>query len=331
MCSSVENHPTLTSKLLKTLFPPSPDTQLYVFVAPIILSAWHAGLHVTRSYRKHLGLGLALALLATSVGLALHATLAHDVWLQYFGEGNFYYYYVKPWIRAPPYILGMILGLILHHMITDEAGTKIMAKLKNAKVLPTWACCIALTTSLGIMCALVFPIASYFDTDHEVPPITTTHSAGWTRSETIAYNTLRFTAWGVALFLMMLPVVLGRLPLITEILGGHVWAPFAKLTFGAYLIHMLYPQALLTSIDNSSPYYNTSLTLNMWLVFAVGSYFWSLVLYLLVEAPAQGLLKVLMGSLRGGGREKIKRKLTGVEDPRETEVKSKVFSPRSLP
>ena len=29
--------------------------------------------------------------------------------------------------------------------------------------------------------------------------------------------------------------------------------------------------------------------------------------------------------------EKIKRKLTGVEDPRETEVKSKVFSPRSLP
>jgi len=292
------------------------DMQLYIFVAPIILIAWHHGFYLqslTR-YRKSMGFSLVTVMSLVSVGLACYTTIKKDVWLQYFGEGNFYYYYVKPWIRAPPYVLGLLLGLIFHHCTAEELGKSRMEYLK--KQFPKWACVLALTFSVGILSALVFPIASYFNTEYEVPPITTTHSAGWSRDGVIAYNTVKFFAWGLALFALVLPTAMGRLAIVTELLSGHIWGPFAKLTYGAYLIHMLYPQALLTSTDNNTAYYHSGNTLGMWLIFTLGSYFWAAILFLVVEAPFGNLQKLIMSTIARGSSKgdnatpQVKRKVT---------------------
>ena len=318
------------------------DMQLYIFVAPVIIAAWHHGLYLKPllRFRKAVSTGASCTMIVLSIGLAAYTTIKRDVWLQYFGEGNFYYYYVKPWIRAPPYILGLLLGLVFHDFTNEEVGKKRLAHLK--KNIPSWVWVSLFGLSLSILCLLVFPISTYYDTDHEIPPITTTHSAGWDRDAVIVYNTFKFFAWGLALFLLVLPTCLGRLSLVTEILGGHIWAPLAKLTYGkfrihpllffsryvfsdksfpcflfttlvgAYLIHMLYPQALLTSTDATTFYYHTSHTLGMWLVFTVGSYFFAFVLYMVVEAPFGALQKFMMQPAARSSK-RLKRKLTDVQ------------------
>ena len=299
------------------------DMQLYIFVAPIVISAWHHGLYLgpLLRHKKAVGVTIATAMIAVSMALAAYTTIERDVWLQYFGEGNFYYYYVKPWIRAPPYILGLLLGLLLNDFVMEEKGREWAGYLKTK--VPSWASMVLFGVSMTTLCLLVFPIASYYDTDHVIPPVTTTHSAGWTREGTIVYNTVKFAAWGAAIFLLLLPTCLGKLKLVTELLGGHIWAPLAKLTYGAYLIHMLYPQALLTSTDATTAYYHTAYTLGMWLVFTVGSYFWSAILFMVVEAPFGNLQKLLFSSLRGGAsggnrskaqpNQEKKRKVTEVQ------------------
>jgi peptidoglycan/LPS O-acetylase OafA/YrhL len=295
------------------------DMQLYIFVAPVVIAAWHHGFYLKGllPFRKAASVGVGVAMIVLSIALAAYTTIERDVWLQYFGEGNFYYYYVKPWIRAPPYLLGLLLGLLFHDFTNDKKGKQRMEYLRLR--ISSWVPVVLFGFSMTILALLVFPISTYYNTDHAIPPITTTHSAGWSRDSVIVYNTFKFFAWGLALFLLVLPTCLGRLRLVTEILGGHIWAPLAKLTYGAYLIHMLYPQALLTSTDATTFYYHTSHTLGMWLVFTIGSYFWSAILYMVVEAPFGNLQKLIFS----GGRQTtdkpraVKRKLTDLQPIKE--------------
>ena len=309
------------------------DTQLYLFVAPVVIAAWHHGLYLKPllRVRRAVGASISAALLAISVALACYTTIQRDVWLQYFGEGNFYYYYVKPWIRAPPYVLGLLLGLVFHEISKPEGkGREAMRRLKERT--PSWAWMVLFCVSVATLSLLVFPIATYYNTDDPIPPVTTTHSAGWSRDATIAYNTVKFLVWGLALCALVLPTCLGKLKLVTELLGGHIWAPLAKLTYGAYLIHMLYPQALLTSTDATTAYYHTSHTLGMWLVFTVGSYFWAAILHLVVEAPFGNLQKLAFSAARSNPKRSsvaqdpdgVKRKKTDVQQKLED-----IASPRT--
>ena len=205
---------------------------------------------------------------------------------------------------------------------------------------PSWAWMGLFCVSVATLSLLVFPIATYYNTDDPIPPVTTTHSAGWSRDATIAYNTVKFLVWGLALCALVLPTCLGKLKLVTELLGGHIWAPLAKLTYGAYLIHMLYPQALLTSTDATTAYYHTSHTLGMWLVFTVGSYFWAAILHLVVEAPFGNLQKlahcrqvqskeiVCRAGPRRRKRKKtdVQQKLEDIASPRTGEVDQRVHA-----
>ena len=79
-------------------------------------------------------------------------------------------------------------------------------------------------------------------------------------------------------------------------------SPFAKLTFWAYLIHMLYPQMVLTASDNTIWYFQMVTFLGHWLVFTVGSYIVAAVFFLGIEAPFSSVVKALTKTAPGRGR-----------------------------
>merc|ERR1712078_374071 len=112
------------------------DMQLYLTVAPLVL-------------------------MAVSIICAGVLTVKHDVWLQYFGEGNFYHYYVKPWVRAPPYLWGLGAGLLLHWFTSEEAGqATFKSVLAGERVLP-WAHALSMVPGVGFMAAIVFCTLDY--------------------------------------------------------------------------------------------------------------------------------------------------------------------------
>ena len=73
----------------------------YFLLTPLLLSLiWH---------RPRLGYGLTALLLAGGTASQISFTVVDD---EYFHGG--FSYYVKPWNRSQPYIIGLLLGILLH-------------------------------------------------------------------------------------------------------------------------------------------------------------------------------------------------------------------------
>jgi len=283
------------------------DMQLYLTVAPLVLMAWHHGFYIKRleRFRKALAVGTLSVLMAVSIICAGVLTVKHDVWLQYFGEGNFYHYYVKPWVRAPPYLWGLGAGLLLHWFTSEEAGQATFKSVLAGERVRPWAHALSMVTGVGFMAAIVFCTLDYYtayDPATQLAPVVTTDGVGWSWAWTQAYNTLKFFVWGGAMFLFTMPMICGHGGGLNRFLGGYIWAPFAKLTFGAYLIHMLYPQMVLTASDNTIWYFQMVTFLGHWLVFTVGSYIVAAVFFLGIEAPFSSVVKALTKTAPGRGR-----------------------------
>ena len=274
------------------------DMQLYLTVAPLVLMAWHHGFYIKRLERCRgaLAAGTLAVFMAISIICAGVLTVKHDVWLQYFGEGNYYHYYVKPWVRAPPYLWGLGAGLLLHWFTSVEDGQRAFKSVLAGERVKPWMHILSMVTGVGIMAAIVFCTLEYYtayDSATQLAPVVTTDGVGWSKAWTQTYNTLKFFAWGGAMFLFSMPMICGHGGGLSRFLGGYLWAPFAKLTFGAYLIHMLYPQMVLTASDNTIWYFQMVTFLGYWLIFTVGSYAIAAVFFLGVEAPFAGLQKAL--------------------------------------
>ena len=96
------------------------DFQLHVFVAPLVLCTWHYAPQAARWARDgalHLpGTALIGAMLAATVAATAGVVVTRNCVLQGYGVGDFYFYYIKPWVRAPPYLFGLLLGLLLHNL-----------------------------------------------------------------------------------------------------------------------------------------------------------------------------------------------------------------------
>ena len=95
------------------------DMQLYMFVAPIVLIAWHYGFYskVVFRFRKVIGGVLLGLLLVGSLAWTTHIVITKKVAWQFMGIGDYDSYYIMPWVRAPPYLCGLGLGLLLHQLL----------------------------------------------------------------------------------------------------------------------------------------------------------------------------------------------------------------------
>ena len=121
--------------------------------------------------------------------------------------------YYAPWLRYQAYLIGVILGYVLHH--TRNKDIKI-GEITNILLWQVAFLC-AFLVVYGLHDARVTTSLSLFDT--------------------MMLKTFQRIAWNGAIAWAIFSCVKGYGGIINEFLSRSAFAPFSRLTFSAYLIH----------------------------------------------------------------------------------------------
>ena len=220
------------------------------------------------------------ALALASVAYAWWAAYAFDLSFATFDGGDYFPdYYVRPWTRIPPYLVGVATAFYYADAANDKAREPPSTRAAYG----------SLAAGLAVAAALVFGSYPFYQ---DVP----SGPAEWKNH---VYLALAKPAWACALSLLALPCFFGRGAFVGGILSLPVFAPLAKLTFAAYLIH----PAVLDVLYKSSTDARVVFTEVGWYVTFLGVsaivLLCSLVVHLFVEQPLVNLEKhVLRGEPR---------------------------------
>jgi len=184
-------------------------------------------------------------------------------------------FYIKPWTRIAPYLLGMMGALLVS---------------EHQEQLRRWLLRLRRFGRVGLhvllASAMLFLIFVQYSA-HKIP------STPWTPVQTFFYNTFSRSVWGLGVLWVVFCCATGMTPNVNRLLSLSLYRPFARLTYTLYLVHLPVIAALLYSAKNLIflTYANTVVSFPAVIVlgFAVAC-----VLYLLVEAPSLHLNKLIM-------------------------------------
>ncbi|XP_070194277.1 nose resistant to fluoxetine protein 6-like [Littorina saxatilis] len=181
-------------------------------------------------------------------------------------------FYIKPYCRVGPYVVGMLAGYALY-------VTKCKVRMNLLVSLSGWA----IATGVGL--AVVYGL----------------HGAanGHPLSEDTSafYNALHHTAWGACVSWVIFACATGHGGPVNTFLSWSAFIPLSRLTYMAYLVHPI----IMTLFHLSAPnlFYMSNLNCAMaFLSFSVASFAVAFVLSLAFEAPMMGLEKVMLSRQR---------------------------------
>ena len=204
-------------------------------------------------------------------------------------------FYTAPWARYQAYLIGILLGYILHHL----RGKPVKIR-KDVNIFVWEAAFLAAF-------AVVYGLYNTKKTNE----ITLFWST--------MYNTFQRIAWNGALAWVIFSCSKGYGGLINEFLSWSVFAPLSRLTFCTYLIHIHVIGFFANSVLQSFPSDYQMFTL-VWYYLAIQfvSCVIALVFALCFEIPAMRaeklVVQAVLGSLLGMNNENIKKP----ELPKET-------------
>ena len=169
--------------------------------------------------------------------------------------------YTKPWSRIQPYLVGPVMGYILYKGIRLPFGQK-----KNVPAYLLWV------VSGLISIALVYGL---YSTWHG-------HTPG--KFENIMYITLSHFMWGVSMTVVVFCCHNGYGWFINSFLSMEIWTPLSRMTFNAYLVHLVVLNLIYGQLQKSFHY--TDVTVAFFLIgFVVLSYAIARLVCLLVKFP----------------------------------------------
>lgn len=196
--------------------------------------------------------------------------------------------YTKPWCRITPYIVGIWVAHIYRQIKASEyiaPPSKIIAAIGTAI---TIFIAIVLTYYSQIKCPKDDPACGY--------GLLNTGDWGLIQSEQgwgILYMAVTPLAWTLSLASICVALFLGWGSIVKRFLEMEVWTPLARLTFNAYMFHMILILGFNNSQLRASPYSPTTMARK-----AIGNivlaYSLALAMYLLVEKPTMNLIKQLL-------------------------------------
>ena len=197
------------------------DMQFFIISPIFIVALW---------YNKLIGMVLCAAgvIVSTVVPTWLAYANEYPISFSYMGADFDFFinFYVVPWCRFQPYIVGIILGYILHRM-RDQP------KLKLNPYFSIWIWGIAGAIGASVIYGLYPYAADYVDTGildptYEVAP----------RTVSAFYNGFHRLAWSVCVAWVVLACTKGAGGTITSILSWPFWIPLANLSYCIYLVHL---------------------------------------------------------------------------------------------
>ncbi|XP_033747494.1 nose resistant to fluoxetine protein 6-like [Pecten maximus] len=184
----------------------------------------------------------------------------------YYGQHN--PLYNKMYTRIAPYIVGMLLGYILHR-------TDCKVKLSKVKLLLGWS--FAIATGLSVVYGLYY----YFR-----------HGYNASLETSVIYLAFSRFAWSLAVAWVIFACSTGYGGIINSLLSWKVWAPLGRLTYCAYMIH---PMLLYIFFGQSFTYFISDINMIcFFLGLLVLSYSFAFVLSITVEAPMIALEKIFI-------------------------------------
>ncbi|OWF53373.1 O-acyltransferase like protein-like [Mizuhopecten yessoensis] len=242
------------------------DMQFYV-ISPIIL--------VPLYFSKKIGSAIAvLFLLGTTIASGVISKTYELPSTQYSMVPNphsgdyFEKYYIKPYCRMGPYIIGMMTGYILYR-------TKGKYNMKPPVSLFIW---IVMTT---LACLVIYGV--YDET-----------SGKTAMSVNVAalYNAVHKTLWGVCVSWVIFACVTGNGGYINTILSWSPFVPLGRLTYCAYLVHPIIIFVYIRSL-RQAVYATDFVMIYQFLGHLVTAYGVAFVVSLTFESPMMGLERAI--------------------------------------
>ncbi|KAK7497005.1 hypothetical protein BaRGS_00011741 [Batillaria attramentaria] len=187
------------------------------------------------------------------------------------GANSFDEYYIKPYCRMGPYIVGLVAGYILYRY-----GTKI--RMHKAVVVIGWL------AATGVAVASLFGLYDASKITDRMP------LEVW---EAALWNALARTAWGVSVVWVIIACCCGYGGFVNTILSWGALVPLSRLTYCIYLIHMSAQNVLVRSFQ--TPFFMNSINVVMFQFgLLVMCYLVGAIVSLTFEAPMMGLEKILL-------------------------------------
>ncbi|XP_076080491.1 nose resistant to fluoxetine protein 6-like isoform X2 [Mytilus galloprovincialis] len=185
------------------------DMQFYILSPLILLPLYHFHL---------LGVGILMVfLVGTTITTGVIST-HYDIPANNFDAGDATHWkklYVKPYCRIGPYLVGMYAGYILYR-------TNCKVHINRYLNLAIWS------AAIGTGMAIVYGL--YDDINSETPLPT---------SVAAFYNAVHRTAWGLCISWVIFACATGNGGFINTILSWKAFIPLSRLTYMAYLVHMM--------------------------------------------------------------------------------------------
>jgi len=262
------------------------DMQFFL-VSPIIIFALWKGRVPGLSL-----LGILLAIF-TAIPIALGIVNDYPFTESIMGGGNtdiiayMEDFYVVPWCRYQPYLVGLGLGYLLHQLRNQPR-----LPIAFNPIVVTWLWLI----SAAMACLVIYGLVPY-QKDVELEASTIVRAL---------YGGLHRLAWSFSLSWVILACVKGCGGPVNSILAWPAWVPLARMSYCIYLVHM-------TVIPVVSSYDSFRVTIShvlvsYYIVFVVCvSIAVSYVLIVLFEAPLVHLEKLLYWSLGVGKPPAVRR------------------------
>ncbi|XP_025112929.1 nose resistant to fluoxetine protein 6-like isoform X2 [Pomacea canaliculata] len=177
-------------------------------------------------------------------------------------------FYVKPYNRMGPYVVGMLAGYFLYR--ND-------CRLKINKIVNLCAWAVAAACALAVLYGLYGASTG--------SPVTLATSA--------FYNAVQRHVWGACVCWVVVACVTGNGGFVNTILSWPAFVPLSRLTYCIYLLHLMMMELYLLNSDTTF-YMNDINVVMFFLSILVVSYMAATVASLAFEAPMMGLEKVLL-------------------------------------
>ncbi|CAG9319481.1 unnamed protein product [Blepharisma stoltei] len=191
-------------------------------------------------------------------------------------------FFVKPYCRVTVYLFGFLSAIIYlqskSERVFDGFGKQIVGIYQEKR----FGAVLSFAIGLGLLNLQIFgQMPCYSDKDNDFQ--------GYSRTGNILSFATNGFFIGLSYSMMFLPLLLDYLSIITSFLSWKGWIPFSNLTFSTFLVHL----AVVYGLFSAEEYGYVFTTLNqfsdfIYILFC--SYFFGLVLYLLIEAPFKNFL-----------------------------------------
>jgi len=195
-------------------------------------------------------------------------TRPHD----YPGDADYtHIFYVSPAMRAPPYLLGILLGYLLYK-IQDRP-----VNIPKPLVAFLWA------ASAAVALAVVYGLVPYIKEKNvqEIDDLTR-----------VAYGSLNRFAWALSIAWVIFACIKGYGGFVNELLSWSAFGPLARMTYCVYLIHLNFIKIYFAYMRKPI-FYTTFGHIQLYFGVLLTVFLLSFLLSLTIEAPFLNLEKLI--------------------------------------